>query len=153
MPFIPNSFSNWAGVLVSPSWENAEAMWWFEWTIPNFPPLILSGFSSLPQPRPRSCFLRQSEYFAFQSNKPRTQAGCCQNKHCSLISAGAKNESCGLVRGRKRGRHCEHNRPILGCSVSIGAGTVKCANQGGAWIWRGWHQNRVKIFTFSPVTR
>ena len=171
-------------------------MWWFEWTIPNFPPLILSGFSSSPQPRPRSRFLRQSEYFAFQSNKPspgpehrqaaarintraandpsnltftekaptrvmvKTDGSFAAYKHSEyhLISAGAKNESCGPVRGRKSGRHCEHNRPILsrletGCSVSIGAGTGKCGNQDGAWIWKGWHQNGVKIFTFSPVTR
>ena len=44
-------------------------MWWFEWTIPNFPPLTpikFFLFSLLCQPRFE--FLLWAEYFVFQSN-------------------------------------------------------------------------------------
>ena len=44
-------------------------MWWFEWTIPNFPPLLpikFFQFSLLCQPR--SHFLFSSEYFPFNQS-------------------------------------------------------------------------------------
>ena len=93
---VLSCFLWWWGVLnqINPKW----VQWWFEWTIPNFPPHILVRFF-LPQAlsQARSHFLPHYEYFAFQSSRessarPRDRSRKhCQNKQLWICSKLFRN--------------------------------------------------------------